>query len=206
MHVGATHVPLALRARPKDVVDAVHALAPLAGVPDGDDRWGHHVALSRRPAAQELDLLLDHLLRATVQVSRRATGPTHVFRAGPAPPSLRLADLLAAAEVLAEVIHGLGRELAWHPGGQADGSGWVGAAVTEVLVRGWDVATAIGITLTLPVEVCARTVRRAFPAVRAGSTPADRVLLALTGRVPDPAITGELLWHCHVRPLHVTQG
>lgn len=107
--------------------------------------------------------IADGLLFYAAQVARRAQHRLPVLRDGQtAPPSEQIDNAISAAHILKGSLREWGPARAWHPSGLADASGWVGMAVTEILVHGHDTAAALSIELPLPGQVCARTLARVF--------------------------------------------
>jgi len=92
------------------------------------------------------------------QLARRADRRLPVFRNGrAAPPFEQVDNVLTAAHVLSAQLRELGTARAWHPSGLADATGWAGVAVTEVVVHGSDVASALHLELPIPAEACSST-------------------------------------------------
>lgn len=79
-------------------------------------------------------------------------------------------------------------------------------AVTELLVHGYDAASAMGIVLSLPEVVCERTVARVFPWVRGVPSTPDRLLLAVTGRIPLTGVPNDPQWWWQSAPLSEWDG
>jgi len=204
---------------PADVVLAAEALTPLAAVPDQDPRWEQLAVPTLWPADRALQHITDALLYYAGHVARRADRRLPPLRTESfAPPSELLDNVLTAAHVLAGLLRDLGTGRAWHPSGQADAAGWTGMAVTEILVHGYDTATALGVTLPLPAQVCARTVARVFPwmptgtvagtvaGTGAGMVAADQLLLATTGRVHLDGLACDPDWWWQSAPLSEWDG
>jgi hypothetical protein len=179
-----------LNAEPRlihDIVPAADALAPLGAVPDDDPRWEAVAAPTDWAATRCVEHIGDALLFYAGQVIRRAGDRRPVLRDGRAGrPSEHLELAGTAARLLAVTLADLGDGRAWHPSGLADATGWAGMAITELLVHGTDVASALGAALPLPEDVCRRTVARVFPWVSEASGPMADVLLAVTGRSRAP--------------------
>jgi len=132
-----------LEPAPADVVLAAEALTPLAAVPDQDPRWEQLAVPTLWPADRALQHITDALLCYCGHVARRADRRLPPLRTeSVAPPSELLDNVLTAAHVLTGLLRDLGTGRAWHPSGQADAAGWTGMAVTEILVHGYDTATA----------------------------------------------------------------
>jgi hypothetical protein len=100
----------------------------------------------------------------------------------------------------------LGPNRAWHPSGLADTSGWAGMAVTELLVHGHDVARALNVDLSLPEQVCRRTLARVFPWVSLNLGTPDALLLAVTGRATVQGIPNDPDWWWQSAPLAEWDG
>lgn len=150
--------------QPADVITAAMALAPLRTVVDDERRWQAVAAPTMWTAARTIEHLSDASFFYCGQVARRAEHGLPVVRNGrAAPPSEQLDNALTSAHMLAGLLRDLGPGRAWHPSGRADRAEWVGMAVTELLVHGQDVASAVHMELPLPDAVCARTVSRVFP-------------------------------------------
>ncbi len=117
------------------------------------------------------------------QLARHADRRLPVLHNGRAAlPSERVDDVLTAAHVLSAQLRELGTARAWRPSGLADATGWAGVAVTEVVVHGSDVASALHLELPIPAEACARTVSKVFPLIPPVVAAPGRLLLAATGR------------------------
>lgn len=178
---------------PDDVVSAAQALHALTAVPDTSPLWTQTAEPTQWTATHTIEHVSDALLFYCGQVARRAERRLPVLRDGrDAPASEHLDNVLSAAHVLSAVLRDLGDERAFHPSGSADAAGWAGMAVTEILVHGTDAANAIGVQLSLPETVCARTVSRVFPWIDMTTAGPSALLLAVTGRTsvegtdPDP--------------------
>lgn len=124
----------------------------------------------------------------------------------PAPASDQLDNVVTAAHVVEGLLRDLGSGRAWHPSGLADASGWVGMAVTEILVHGHDVATTLGVELPLPGQVCARTLTRVFPWVSTTVAEPEQVLLAVTGRARVSGVAADPQWWWQSAPLPEWDG
>jgi hypothetical protein len=158
-------------------------------------------------AARTVDHIVDSLIFYAGQVVRRAPRRLPVVRDGRiALPSDQLDNVLTAAGLLMVALRDLGAARAWHPSGSADGAGWSGMAVTEILVHGIDTARALDIELDLPAEVCARTVARVFPWVRPGSAPPADLLAAVTGRKQVLDVPSDPDWWWQSAPLDEWDG
>ncbi|MGH3983157.1 MAG: hypothetical protein ACRDST_10855 [Pseudonocardiaceae bacterium] len=193
--------------RPEDVTVASYTLAALVAVADTDPRWSLRAAPTMWTAAQAVAHIPDALLFYAGQVARRADHRLPVLRDGrAAPPSEQLDNAVTAAHVLAGLLPGLGPQRAWHPSGLADASGWAGMAVTELLAHGHDVACALNIDLSLPEQVCRRTLARVFPWVSLTLGTPDALLLAVTGRATVRGIPNDASWWWQSAPLTEWDG
>jgi len=196
-----------LEPQPADVIAAAAALASLAGTADDDPGWSTTAAPTTWTAAQTVGHIADALLFYAGQVARRAEHRLPPLRdRRSAPPSEQIDNVVTAAHVLARLLHGLGPTRAWHPSGLADGGGWAGMAVTELLVHGHDTAAALHVELPLPGQVCARTVARVFPWVSLTLAAPELLLLAVTGRVQVPGVPDDPQWWWQSAPLQEWNG
>lgn len=192
---------------PDDVLTAAVTLNVLARCPDDSPSWGRVCATTGWTATATVGHIVDALLYYAGQVARRARGHLPVLRDGrAAPPGQQLDNVVTAAHVLACTLRDLGGERAWHPSGLADAEGWAGMAVTEVLVHGHDAARVLGVDLTLPEAVCARTLERVFPWVPLVGAPPGRLLLAVTGRTSVPDEPSDPDWWWQSAPLQEWDG
>lgn len=133
----------------------------LAAIDDEDPRGAAIAAPTQWTAARTVGYIADALLLYAAQVARRAEHRLPMLRDGRrAPASEQVENVISAAHMLEGLLRDLGSARALHPRGFTDASGWVGMAVTEILVHAHDTAAALGIELPLPVQVCARTVAR----------------------------------------------
>ncbi len=193
--------------QPADVIAAAMTLGPLHTVADTDDRWQAVALPTAWTAARSLEHISDALVFYCGQVARRADHMLPVVRNGSTGyPSEQLDNVLTSAHMLAGLLRDLGTERAWHPSGSADCAGWVGMAVTEILVHGHDVARALECQLLLPEAVCARTTDRVFPWVTHNSIAPDRLLLAVTGRAEVPGMVRDPRWWWQSAPLREWDG
>jgi len=183
-------------------VTAAAALAPLATFDDDDPRWSTIAPPTQWTAARTIEHIADALLFYAAQVARRARHRLPVLRDGrPAPASQQVDNAITAAHVLEALLRDFGSGRAWHPSGVADAGGWVGMAVTEILVHGHDAAAALGVDLPLPGQVCARTLARVFPWVTPTAAEPDQFLLAVTGRARVPGSPSDPKWWWQSTPL-----
>jgi len=164
-------------------------------------------APTRWTAARTVEHIADALLFYAAQVARRAQHRLPVLRDGrTAPPSEQVDNAVTAAHVLTGLLRDLGTGRAWHPSGLADAGGWVGMAVTEILVHGHDAATALGVELPLPGQVCARTLARVFPWVPAIAVEPEQLLLAVTGRARVSGLPADPEWWWQSAPISEWDG
>ncbi|HYO35751.1 MAG TPA: maleylpyruvate isomerase N-terminal domain-containing protein [Geodermatophilus sp.] len=192
---------------PGDVLKAAGALEALGQAPDGSPRWDTPAAPTTWTAARTLGHIADALVFYAGQVACRADRRLPALRDGrDAPPGEQLADVGTAAHVLAGQLRDLGDGRAWHPSGLADATGWAGMAVTELLVHGHDAARALHVPLSLPPDVCARTLARVFPWVGAEDAPPPARLLAVTGRADLPGVPHDPDWWWQSAPLAEWDG
>jgi uncharacterized protein (TIGR03083 family) len=190
-----------------DLVLAAAALTPLTLRADDDPVWQGVAAPTRWTAAESVEHLTDALLFYCGQVARRADRRLPVLRDGrSAPPSEHLDNVVTATAMLVAQLRDLGPGRAWHPSGSADAAGWAGMAVTELLVHGVDAARALGLTLDLPADVCARTAARVFPWLDHRAAEPAALLLAVTGRTEVPGVPHDSDWWWQSAPLQEWNG
>lgn len=193
--------------QPSDVIEAALTLVPLGNVADTDERWQAVAVPTAWTAARSLEHISDALVFYCGQVARRAEHVLPVVRNGRAGyPSEQLDNVVTSAHMLAGLLRDLGNERAWHPSGSADRAGWVGMAVTEILVHGHDVARALACELLLPEAVCTRTIDRVFPWLVHNSIASNSSLLAVTGRTEVPGIARDPRWWWQSAPLREWDG
>ncbi len=136
------------------------------------------------------------------QVARRADRRLPVLRNGRAAlPSERVDNVLTAAHLLSAQLRDIGTGRAWHPSGLADATGWAGVAVTEIVVHGSDVASALHLELPIPAEACARTVSKVFQWIPPVVAAPGRLLLAATGRAEVHGVRVDQEWWWQSAPL-----
>jgi hypothetical protein len=81
-------------------------------------------------------------------------------------PADLVQGLRAAAGILAAVVRSTGPEVrAYHPTGLADAEGFAAMAITELLLHGDDVTTALGLDFEPPQALCDGVLNRLFPDV-----------------------------------------
>lgn len=191
------------------VAAAALVTSALAGVPP--ERHRQQLPGSTWTVRRTVDHIADALVLYARYVATRATGRVEPLRDGRPEASFPAlcADVSDAASLLARLIDGMADgELAYHPAGDADASGWAAMACDEIIVHGHDVCHAVGIDLALPADLLETVVARLFPWApppTAGS-PLDR-LLWCNGRValPDHPRQDEL-WYWWPRPLDTWTG
>jgi uncharacterized protein (TIGR03083 family) len=189
------------------VIAAAAALDVMRAIGDDDPRWSAVAAPTDWTAFRTVEHISDALVFYAGLVARRARERHGFVRNGrDAPASVQLDDAQAAAAILAAVLRDLGDERALHPSGLADASGWAGMAVTELLVHGYDAASALGLTLEFPPEVCARTLARVFPWIEVGERDPGMALLAATGRIATEADSAPVDWWWQSAPLSEWDG
>lgn len=79
-------------------------------------------------------------------------------------------------------------------------------AVTELLVHGHDVARALEVELSLPEQVCRRTLTRVFPWVPLELGTPGVLLLAVAGRVTVHGIPNDPEWWWQSAPVAEWDG
>jgi hypothetical protein len=192
---------------PDDVMEAAAALHPFWSLADDDPRWQAIASPTNWTVTRTIEHVPDTLLFYAGQVARRATSNYGIIRDGRSTgPSGQLRDLETAAAICTAVFRDLGDSRADHPSGNADGAGWVGMAVTEILVHGYDAAGALDVPITLPEAVCARTLERVFPWIDRGGHDSATMLLFVTGRVAVDGVTGAEDWWWQSAPLQEWDG
>ncbi len=136
------------------------------------------------------------------QLARRADRRLPVLRNGRAAlPSEQVDNVLTAAHLLSVQLRNIGTGRAWHPSGLADATGWAGVAVTEIVVHGSDVASALHLELPIPAEACARTVSKVFQWIPPVVAAPGRLLLAATGRAEVHGVRVDQEWWWQSAPL-----
>ncbi len=188
---------------------ATLVIGALAGI--GPDGCEQELPDSEWTVRRTVDHIADALVLYARYVATRATGRVEPLRDGRPEASFPAlcTDVADAATLLARLIDGMADgELAYHPAGEADASGWAGMACDEIIVHGHDVCHAVGVDLDLPADLLEAVTTRLFPWAPppdAGS-PLDR-LLWCNGRValPDHPRQDEL-WYWWSRPLDTWTG
>ncbi|WP_346622520.1 hypothetical protein [Blastococcus montanus] len=111
------------------------------------------------------------------------------------------AGIAAWGEVLARTLEGAGAgDRGWHSHGVADPAGFAAIGCAELLVHGDDVATALGLTWSPPVDVAAGVLARLFP----DAPPAEDSLATLrwaTGRADLPGRPRRTGWRYAMTPV-----
>lgn len=191
------------------VVAATLVTDAVAGI--GPDHQHRQVPGSEWTVRRTVDHIADALVLYARYVATRASGRVEPLRDGrPAAsfPAL-CADVFDAATLLARLVDGMADgELAYHPAGEADASGWAAMACDEIIVHGHDVCRAAGVGLDLPTDLLDTVTMRLFPWAPppTAASPLDR-LLWCNGRIalPDHPRQDEL-WYWWPRPLSTWTG
>lgn len=158
---------------------------------------------------------VDHIADALVlygrYVATRATVRLEPLRDGRPEASFAALcdDVSDAASLLARLVDGMGAgEVAYHPAGAADASGWAAMACNEIIVHGHDVGQVAGIDLPIAADLVEVVLARLFPWAPPASagTPMER-LLWCNGRVALPGHPRQdELWYWWCRPLSEWDG
>jgi uncharacterized protein (TIGR03083 family) len=150
------------------------------------ERWG----TSDPPAwsaRRTLDHLVDTALLYSAYIATRARDRITPPRNGDpnASPDELLCALNSATTILESLLRAMPETVrVFHPSGRADRSGWIGMACTELLVHGYDIATAAGVSIDEPPDQLALSVvERVLPWSPTEGTGWNRLLWA-TGRAP----------------------
>ncbi|MEL7155181.1 MAG: hypothetical protein AAFN30_01125 [Actinomycetota bacterium] len=185
------------------VTTAVAGIAP--------ERRQRQLPGSTWTARRTVDHIADALVLYGRYVGTRATGRVEPLRDGrPAASFAALCDdVVDAASVLARLIDGMGDgELAHHPAGAADASGWAAMACDEIMVHGHDVCEVAEVDLQLPPDLIEAVLARLFPWAPppTAGTPLER-LLWCNGRTALPGHPRQdELWYWWSRPLDTWNG
>jgi len=173
------------------------------------DDWDQPAGQLQWTCQRTLDHLCDALSLYAGLVARRAQSSIAVPRDGnPEASPQELVDALQShIAILAAVLDELGpADRAFHPAGFADRTGWLGMAITEILVHGYDIAVGLGIYYQPDAGLAERVARRVLP-----WTPSVpdmwTVLLWATGRRQvDGYAQTEPDWWWHPAPLDEWDG
>jgi hypothetical protein len=137
------------------------------------------------------------------RASRKVESPGPDTATGPEP----LLDVTrSAAALLAVVVAAAGAaDLAWHPWGTADRSGFAAMGADEILVHGSDIATGLGLAYDPPPGVCRAILRRIFPWAPDNGSPWIALQWA-NGRVNLGSRPADPDWRWHNAPLETWDG
>ncbi|MFL6075475.1 MAG: hypothetical protein ACJ73S_18965 [Mycobacteriales bacterium] len=135
---------------------------------------------------------------------RRDGGPPLTVFVDPAEgPSALLQVFEACGTMLAAVVSFVPPDRrSFHSYGPSDASGFAAMGVVEVLVHMHDVAAGLGLSWSPPGELCAKALRRLFPAAPTTAEPWPTLLWA-TGRADlpgQPAQPPSWTWDATPRP------
>jgi hypothetical protein len=174
---------LSVELTPGDVSTAAQWVASTSfRVPE--HRW-NEAGLGTWSPRRTLDHLVDAMLLYSAYVATRARDRITPPRNGDpnATPGELVSALRSGASILESLLHAMPDEIqVFHPSGNADRTGWIGMACTELLVHGFDIATASGVPIDAPGEQLARAVvERVLPWSPPEGTGWTRLLWA-TGR------------------------
>jgi hypothetical protein len=185
--------------RPHDVRTAADWVgAVLQLVPD--DRWTVSVANAWSPR-RTLDHVVDVMVLYSGYIATSATARIAAPRNGdPAATPLELiAALHTTSSILTTVLDAMPDDArAFHPSGEADRTGWIAMACTELLVHGHDIAIATRVEAPRPDDRLAdAVVERSLPWTASGHPGWARLLWA-TGRAAlgrQPPQGSDWWWH-----------
>jgi hypothetical protein len=170
---------------PVDVCTAAEWVAGIAfRVPE--HAWNDAGLKSWSPR-RTLDHLVDAMLLYSEYLATRARDRVTPPRNGD--PSATPGDLVDALRQGASILDSLllampDKIRVFHPSGNADRTGWIGMACTELLVHGFDIAAATLVPVEAPSDQLARSVvERVFPWAPSEGTGWMQLLWA-TGRAP----------------------
>lgn len=181
------------------VVDGL--LPPFAAIPDTDwDQPAHYLEWTCRETVAHLaDDLVYYALQLSGQrppqeryleldevAPERAGAPGLLVRPSRAAGTRGIVEALDATAGLLEAVTATtpAARRGFHPDGLSDASGFAAMGVTETVLHGWDVLTALGQDYRPDAEVCRRVLNRLFPAAVRTDDPWHD-LLAATGRTDD---------------------
>lgn len=140
-------------------------------------------------------------------LSRQASNNIEVPEPGIAADPAALLDVArSAAALLAAAVEAAEPEdLAWHPWGTADRSGFAAMGVDEMLVHGSDIAVGMGLAYDPPSHICAAILRRIFPWAPDNGDPWAALQWA-NGRINLGTSRAEPDWRWHAAPLESWDG
>ena len=142
---------------------------------------------------------MDCLNWYAANLARRSTDDVESPDVVPTLSIPRLVDALrSGGAVLTAAVAAAGPgDRGWHPFGVADRSGFAAMGCDEVLVHGYDLATALGLPYDPPLDMAARVARRLFPWSPSDLDPWATLLWA-NGRADlgDRPAEKRWLWHC----------
>ena len=140
-------------------------------------------------------------------LARRASGEVEVPEPDMAVgPPLLLDITRSAAAVLAAVVEAADpADLAWHPWGIANRSGFAAMGADEILVHGSDIAAGFGLAYDPPQDLCEAILRRIFPWAPGNGNPWIALQWA-NGRVNLGSRRADPDWRWHNAPLETWDG
>jgi hypothetical protein len=184
---------------PEDVNTAMEWVAEIAGNQQSE-QWAAMPPGAWSPR-RTLDHLVDALLLYSAYVATRATDRITPPRNGDteATPVELLSALHSSSSILVALLQVMPDDArAFHPSGRADRTGWIGMACTELLVHGFDIATAAQGGTPAPDDRLARTVvARVLPWTPREGSGWEQLLWA-TGRASlgsRPPQAADWWWH-----------
>jgi hypothetical protein len=173
----------AVELAPGDVSTAAEWVAGIS-VLASEQSWNQS-ALDGWSPRRTLDHLVDAMLLYSAYVATRARDRISPPRNGDpnATPGELVSALRSGSSILVALLHAMpDGDRAFHPSGNADRTGWIGMACTELLVHGFDIATATLVPFEPPSDQLARAVvERVLPWSPRASTGWSQLLWA-TGR------------------------
>lgn len=191
------------------VAAASAVVSSLAGV--GPEQASNRLPASTWTVRRTVDHIADALVLYGRYVATRATVRLDPLRDGRPEASFAAlcGDVRDAASLLARLVDGMDAdEVAYHPAGAADASGWAAMACDEIIVHGHDVCEAAGVELSVGADLVEVVLTRLFPWAPPPSTaaPMER-LLWCNGRVALPGHPRQdELWYWWSRPLTEWDG
>lgn len=126
---------------------------------------------------------------------RREGGPAQTIFVDPAegPPGLVQVFEACGAMLAAMISFVPPTRQSFHSYGPSDVSGFAAMGVVEVLVHMYDVSAGLGLAWSPPADLCARVLRRLFPAAPSVAEPWPALLWA-TGRADLPGQPAQTSW------------